>query len=100
MARWSLLLLFFAAGLAAQEPERPSHKPLDTDIGESGNPEELLARRLGGARANKGKLDELLLDKDVQELAKSLVKNGDFLRSLKNKIPPEELKALADRFKG
>ncbi|MGL4555218.1 MAG: hypothetical protein ACRC33_28965 [Gemmataceae bacterium] len=96
---WPLLLLSLAAVADAQTADRPSHKPLDTGIGDLASPEEELARRLSGARTAKGKRDELLFDKDLQELAKSLMKDPEFLKSLKDSIPPEQLKALADRFR-
>src|SRR5262245_32642007 len=99
MPRWPLLLLFLTAGLDAQTPERPSHRPVGTGIDNLTNPEDILAGRLRGARVTKDKRDELLLDKDLKELAKSLMKDPEFLKSLKGSLTPEQLKSLAERFR-
>src|SRR4051812_43303250 len=98
MPRWSLLLLFLTAGLDAQTPERPSHREVG-NLGDLTNPEDILAGRLRGARVTKDKRDELLLDKDLQNLAKSLMKDPEFLKSLKGSLTPEQLKSLAERFR-
>src|SRR5258707_15752355 len=98
MPRWSLLLLFLTAGLDAQTPERPSHREVG-NLGDLSSPEEMPAGRLRGARATKDKRDDLLLDKDIQELARSLIKNPEFLKTLKDRIPPYQLKSLAERLR-
>jgi hypothetical protein len=83
------------AQLSAGMPQRPSHKPIDSDLLNNLNPEEMLTRRLGKARA------PVREDwKQLKDLAEKLLKDSDFLKSLDQDFDKDKLRQLLDQFKG
>jgi hypothetical protein len=98
MLRGLGFFVLILASAQAQPPEqRPSHRPIDSSLGQSQNPEGDLARRLAGTRAQRDRLEDLLRDKEIQKLAQRLLKDPSFLNSLKAQIPTEELGSLRER---
>lgn len=94
------LLLIVIAGVDAPTPPRPSHIPLDTGLGDSKRPEDELLERLSGLRkTNKSPIDGTPLNKEMLELAKSLMKNSDFLKSIRESISSEQIEALRERLR-
>jgi hypothetical protein len=99
--RWlALLLLVVLAGLLpAQTPgfpdrERPSHKPVNTRLADDRSPEDLLDKRLAGFRL-KEKQDEF---GNIQELARKLLDNREFLESLRKSLKPEDIERLKKQY--
>jgi hypothetical protein len=87
-------------GLPVFPSPRPSHQPLDIDLGEGLSPEELLANRLRLPR-DQQKLKEQLgrqqLPEELQQLARRLLGNEQFLQSLRERFRPEDLNRLRDQ---
>ncbi|MFQ3593445.1 MAG: hypothetical protein SNJ82_09715, partial [Gemmataceae bacterium] len=78
-------------------PERPSHRAIDSPLSHSSNPERELASRLSGTRASKERLNDLLRDSEMQKLVESLLKDPEFLDSLRSQLSPEKLKEIGQR---
>src|SRR5215207_2917297 len=75
--------------------ERVSHKPIPNNpLTDNLSPEQLLARRLGGPRAQKTIDDNKQLNKDLQDLARKFLDDPELLKSLAKSVKPEDVARL------
>jgi hypothetical protein len=91
-------LAWLGAGAAPAQPEkldRPSHRPVPQDPSDLTFPNEDLAERLRQARP-EGLKD---LPPEVADLARRLLKDPEFVKSLKERMGPGEVERLLERFK-
>lgn len=98
-----LLALLPAARLPGQPPgtvapERPSHRPLTSALERELRPEEALENRLSRSRTLKqirDKLDDKSAHADIHELARKLMKDEQFMESLRTQFTnPEDLERI------
>jgi hypothetical protein len=82
--------------------ERPSHKPVGTGLETNLRPEEAAIKRLMGVRKTKQEQDEKegeALQGQIQELAKKLLKDEKFLKSIQG-LSPEDARKLLGKVGG
>jgi hypothetical protein len=99
--RTILLLTLLAFPVVAQEADnRPSHRPVNPSLADERSPETALANRLMNPRRQKENLDNLEFGSDLQALARRLIKDKEFIDSLRNNISAEDLNRMKEQLQG